>query len=155
MHTYAKLIVLLLFIFGVFHVLQAQKLNPQYDSLLAKKYGADSYGNKNYFFVLLKTGPTMIDDKSKVNKLFEGHMANIVRLAKEEKLIVAGPFGKNEMYRGLFILNTAKLEEAREMLSGDPAIQEGILEAIYIPWYGSAALPAYLESSWKMGKYSF
>ena len=150
-----RTLITLTLLLGIHNFMHSQKLNPQYDSLLARKYGADSYGNKNYYCVLLKTGPTMLEDKSRVSKLFEGHMANIVRLAKEEKLIVAGPFGKNELYRGFFILNTNKLEEAQEMLAADPAIQEGLLDAIYLPWYGSAALPAYLESSWKLGKFSF
>ncbi|HMG14584.1 MAG TPA: hypothetical protein VK590_03990, partial [Saprospiraceae bacterium] len=38
------------------------------------------------------------------DSLFTGHMNNIKRLAKENKLIVAGPFEKNlKNYRGLFI----------------------------------------------------
>ena len=33
-----------------------QKTNPNYDSTLAAKLGADDYGMKKYVFVILKTG---------------------------------------------------------------------------------------------------
>ncbi|WP_260392461.1 hypothetical protein [Empedobacter falsenii] len=39
-----------------------------------------------------------------INEKFRGHLDNINRLVKEEKLVVAGPMGKNEKnYCGIFI----------------------------------------------------
>jgi len=39
-----------------------------------------------------------------INEKFRGHLDNINRLVKEEKLVVAGPMCKNEKnYRGIFI----------------------------------------------------
>lgn len=49
----------------------------------------------------------------------KGHMANINRLAKEGKLIVAGPFDGG----GVFILNTTSTDEARLWLNTDPGVQ--------------------------------
>lgn len=67
------------------------------------------------------------------------------RLVKENKLIVAGPFKKNDKaYRGLFILNVKDLEEANKILETDPAIQAQLLNADVFQWYGSAALALYL-----------
>lgn len=81
-------------------------------------------------------------------------MSNINRLVELGKLIVAGPLGKNDKtYRGIFILNTTDLKEAEEMLQSDPAIKEKLLDAELYNWYGSAALPVYLDVSdkiWKM-----
>ena len=72
-------------------------------------------------------------------------MANIEKLAKEGKLVVAGPFYKNEKdYRGIFIFNVKTLEEAQALLETDPAISAKLLEAEMYQWYGSAALGEYL-----------
>lgn len=83
-------------------------------------------------------------------------MNNINRLVKEKKLIVAGPMVKNEKsFRGIFILNVSTLEDARLLLETDPAIKEGFLAPELFLWYGSAALPAYLEVSDKVWKIIF
>lgn len=128
--------------------------NPKYDKVLADSLGADEYGMKSYFFVILKTGTNKIEDKNLVNEIFRGHMNNIVRLVEEGKLIVAGPFDKNDKnYRGLFILNNIKtIEEAKELLQTDPAIKNGLLDYDIFIWYGSAALPEYLPFSDKIWK---
>ena len=130
-----------------------QGINPSYDSTLAKTLGADDYGMKSYIFVILKTGPNKIEDRVILDSLFAGHMNNINRLASDGKLIVAGPMGKNyNQYRGIFILNVTTFEEASELLQNDPTIREKILEAELYNWYGSAALPVYLETHKKIEK---
>jgi uncharacterized protein YciI len=134
-----------------------EKKGIEFDKELAEKLGADDYGMKSYYFVVLKTGPEKNKNKEFVNEAFSGHMSNINRLVKEEKLIVAGPFGKNnDQFRGLFILNNVKTEEeAKEILETDPAIKSGLLSYTIYPWYGSAALPMYLPYSEKVTKSKF
>lgn len=128
--------------------------NPHYDEDLAKRLGADDYGMKSYFLVILKTGPTVSADAEFIGKSFRGHMDNINRLAKEGQLVVAGPLSKNEReYRGIFILhNIATLEVVKEILQTDPAISNGILDYEIFGWYGSAALPEYLPVHDKISK---
>lgn len=128
--------------------------NPKYDSVLAEKLGGDAYGMKSYFFVILKTGTNTTEDKNLISESFKGHMKNMERLVKENKLIVAGPFGKNDKnYRGLFILNHIKsIDEAKDLLQTDPAIRSGLLDYDIFTWYGSAALPEYLPFSEKIWK---
>jgi uncharacterized protein YciI len=128
--------------------------NPNYDKELADKLGGDAYGMKSYFFVILKTGTNTTTDKELISKSFRGHLDNIHRLVEEDKIIVAGPLGKNEHhYRGIFILNNMKsLEEAKKMLQTDPAIKNGLLDYDIFSWYGSAALPEYLPFSDKIWK---
>lgn len=129
--------------------------NPDYDRALAEKLGADDYGMKSYILVMLKTGNHQITDKSLINQHFRGHMDNINRLVEEGKLIVAGPLGKNDQsYRGIFILDAPSFEEAEQLLVTDPAIKEGLLDYELYNWYGSAALPEYLEVSDKIWKVS-
>ena len=121
--------------------LHAQSTNKEYDSLLAKKLHADAYGMKKYYLVFLKTGPAGIPDKATLDSIFGGHMKNIQWLASQNKIVVAGPLGKNDnTYEGIFILNTDNKTEAEKMLETDPAIQLKLLTAEFYVWYSSAAL---------------
>jgi len=130
--------------------------SPAYDSLLAKKVGVDDYGMKQYVLVILTTGPSAITDKKIVDSLFKGHMANMGVLAKDSRLVVAGPFGKNDMkYRGLFVFNTGSIEDAKAWVATDPAVKSGLLDAVYVKWYGSAALMLVNDAHEKVQKKSF
>ena len=134
----------------------AQITNPNYDSTLAKTLGADDYGMKMYIMVILKAGSNTSADKETNDSLFAGHMKNINRLVDLKKLIVAGPFERNENnFRGIFILNVVSLEEAKQLLETDPAINANLLEPVLINWYGSAALPEYLKADDKIWKTKF
>lgn len=116
------------------------KPRPGFDAALAKKVGADKYGMRNYVIAFLRTGPTKIEDKAEVSKLFAGHLANMNRLAGEGKLAVAGPFSKDPDFRGMFILAVETIEEAKALVDTDPAVKSGMLQADYHKWWGSAAL---------------
>lgn len=131
----------------------AQDPSPEYDSTLAKQLGADEYGMKSYVLVILKTGPVDIQDKELRDSLFLGHFANMRRLAEEKKLVVSGPLAANERdYRGIFIFDVGTPEEAELLLQGDPTVTAGIFDAEIFRWYGSAALPTYLETAGKISK---
>ncbi|MGF1556770.1 YciI family protein [Paucihalobacter sp.] len=128
--------------------------NPNYDKALAEKLGADDYGMKRYFLVILKTGTNTTTNQELITTSFKGHMENINHLVKIGKLIVAGPLGKNnDGYRGIFILdNVNSIDEAKELLLTDLAIKNGLLDYDIYNWYGSAALPEYLSFSDKIWK---
>lgn len=134
------------------------KAQAIYDKSLAQKLGADDYGMKSYIFVALKTGErdTVVKDKKLRDSLFKGHMANIDRLVKEGKMVIAGPFGKNDKnYRGLFILNVKTVAEANTLLQSDPTIREKIFDVDVMPWYGSAAISEYLPVHDKIQKKTY
>ncbi|SMG24497.1 YCII-related domain-containing protein [Marivirga sericea] len=127
--------------------------NPNYDKSLADSLGADDYGMKSYSLVMLKSGGGNIEDKSKVDSLFRGHLDNIGRLAKEGKIIVAGPVEKNDRnYRGIFIFDVQDKAKVAELLQTDPAIKADLLAYDIYNWYGSAALSVYLETHSKIEK---
>ncbi len=133
----------------------AQPTNPKFDQALADSLGSDEYGMKQYVLVILKTGPQdkNITEKATRDSLFAGHFSNMGAMAKAGKLTVAGPIGKNDKtYRGIFILNVKTIEEARELTQTDPSIKAGIFDVELFPWYGSAALPMYLQYTEKVEK---
>ena len=149
-----KIILTLFFCVFISYSIFSQTLNPDYDSTLAQKLGADDYGMKSYVLVILKTGSNITTDQAFIDSCFRGHMNNISRLVDEGKLIVAGPLGKNEnTYRGIFIFNVSTIEEAEELVLTDPAINSKLLDVELYGWYGSAALPEYLPAALKIGKY--
>ncbi|KIA93955.1 MULTISPECIES: YciI family protein [unclassified Flavobacterium] len=147
-----KAIVLLVFLF-MNVIVFSQETEVKFDENLAKSLNADDYGMKKYVFCLLKSGTNTTASKEETKKLFEGHMANIGKLAKEGKLVVAGPFMKNDKnYRGIYIFNVATIEEAKALVATDPAINANLLEAELIPWYATAALQETLKIHEKIAK---
>jgi uncharacterized protein YciI len=151
-----KLITALLFLIVVFHNKTfAQATNKEYDSVLAKKLHADQYGMKKYVLVMLKPGTAKPSNDSQRDSVFRGHMANIKRLASEGKLILAGPFGENSPYEGMFIFNTESIEEAKSWTSTDPAVKGKYFEPEYLSWYGSAAIQEIMNIHQKIQKTSF
>lgn len=148
-----KKIILLLLICISAH---AQETKSTYDEKLAKELGADEHGMKMYVFCILKTGSNTTATKEEKAKYFEGHMANINRLAKEGKLAVAGPFEKNERnYRGIFIFNVTTIEEAQALVETDPAVKAKIFEVELTPLYCTAALMELSKIHDKIAKTKF
>ena len=90
---------------------------------------------RKYWFVMLTMGNNRTHDSATAAKIQEGHMANITRLYKEGKIKVAGPFGDNGNWRGLFIFDCADQAEVEKLLNTDPAIAAGRLAYEIHPWY--------------------
>jgi uncharacterized protein YciI len=132
----------------------AQSKNPQYDAQLAQKLGADEYGMKTYVMAFLKAGPNRSKDSVTRAELQKAHLKNILRLANEGKLIVAGPFLDDQPIKGIFIFNVTTIEEAKKLTETDPAIKAGSLIMELHPWYGSASLMATFEIHKKIEKKS-
>lgn len=125
-----------------------------FDPALAARLGADERGMKMYVLCILKTGPKNGEVKGKEREaIFAGHFANIGRMADEGKLAVAGPFEDNDKnWRGLYIFNVAKLEEAQQLVQSDPAVKAGVFVPELVPWYGSAAMMIVPETHKKIQK---
>jgi uncharacterized protein YciI len=90
-----------------------------------------------YVLGLLYRGEKWTPEKTEETaKIQEAHLANIGRLAKEGKLILAGPFSGGDDLRGLFLFDVTTIEEARALAETDPAVQAGRLRVDLIQWYG-------------------
>jgi uncharacterized protein YciI len=89
------------------------------------------------YFVFLKKGPNRKegDDKTpEIQELQKAHIANIQRLAKLGKLVVAGPFGDDGVLRGIFVFRVSSLAEAQELCATDPMIKIDRLVVELHPW---------------------
>lgn len=62
-------------------------------------------------------------------------MANIHKMAEIGKLKIAGPFGDDGNWRGIFIFDVESEEEVKELIKNDPAIQAGRLSYEIHPWW--------------------
>lgn len=125
-----------------------------YDAALAKSLGADERGMRSYVLVVLKTGPAKVPAGEERTQMFEGHMANIQRLANEGKLAFAGPLDGVDGWRGIFIFATPDIATAKTYVSTDPVIINGEMVAEYHKFYGSAGLMMMNEISRKISKES-
>lgn len=90
---------------------------------------------KRYWLVLLQKGPNRSQDSISAQKIQAAHMANINRLAKEGKLIMAGPMGIEDDLRGIFIMNCADSTELESFVKTDSAVITGRLIMKYYPWW--------------------
>jgi uncharacterized protein YciI len=113
---------------------------PQYDAELAKSLGGNDSGMRSYVLVILKTGPNKVAEGPARTKMFEGHFANMQRLAAEKKLAFAGPLDGALGRRGIFIMATPDIEQAKNYVATDPVIVSGEMVAEYHKLFGSAAL---------------
>jgi uncharacterized protein YciI len=129
-----------LFIATLAVLLTATLHGQTYDAALAAKLGADENGMKTYVMAFLKAGPNRDRPREEAQKLQAAHRANINRLAKEGKLVLAGPFADNGELRGIYIFDVKTVAEAQALTNTDPAIQAGQLVMELHPWYGSAGL---------------
>jgi len=90
---------------------------------------------KRYWLVLLQKGPNRNQDSISAEKIQTAHMANINRLAKEGKLIMAGPVGIEDDLRGIFLMNCADSSEVENFVRTDSAVITGRLIMKYYPWW--------------------
>lgn len=115
--------------------------------------GSTLYGQKTYTFVFLNTKPDKKElPKDEAQRIMQGHLDNINRLAKEGKLLIAGPF---EGGGGIFVLNTPSTTEATEWLSTDPGVKAERWNIELLPFKVSIGSLCTVDDSAKMVAYHF
>ncbi len=134
--------ILVVLFFGGFASTSAAADPPatKYDAELAARVGADEYGMRQYVLVILKTGPKPMPAGEERKKMFQGHMANMERLADAGKLVLGGPFDGTDGWRGLFVFAVPDIETAKQLTATDPVIVNGEMVAEYHKYFGSASL---------------
>jgi uncharacterized protein YciI len=95
---------------------------------------------RQYWFVLLTSGPSRAQDSVTAEKIQIGHLNNIKRLYMEGKIKVAGPFGEGDDplmkdWQGIFVFDCPTKDELEKLLNTDPAISAGRMVYHIKPWY--------------------
>lgn len=113
-------------------------MKPWFVLLLCIIFSSGYGQNKTYTIVFLNKKSDAVQlSQEESKKLMDGHMANIQRLAKEGKLLAAGPFDGGG---GLFIMNSTNVDEVKAWINTDPGVQAqrwNIEILPYEPRYGS------------------
>lgn len=92
----------------------------------------------SFILVLLVRPPNAPElSKEELDKLQQGHLDNMKRLAGEGKLFKAGPTedfsGRN--VRGILIFKTDSLDQAKEWVATDPSVKAGRLAPEFMKWF--------------------
>ena len=96
-----------------------------------------------YQFGLIRKGPKWTPERTpETQKIQEGHMANISRLAEAGSLVAAGPVEAAEAsdLRGIFVFKGVSRDEARKLADSDPAVQAGRLRLEFLDFVGTAGI---------------
>ncbi len=99
------------------------------------------YKMTEYVVGLLRKGPRWTPGSTpETQKIQEGHLENIRKMASGGKLVVAGPFTDNGDLRGIYVFHGVSMNEARTMVDADPAVKAGRLVVDLHPWYAGTGL---------------
>ncbi len=131
-----KILILAISCFFIAENLSAQVNNNAKTKAAGKTAAKTPEANiKQFWFVMLKKGNNRNQDSATAAKLQAGHMANINSLYYAGKLKVAGPFGDDGDWLGIFIFDCETKEEVEKLLATDPAISAGRLGYDIHPWW--------------------
>jgi uncharacterized protein YciI len=120
--------------------------------LLLMVVKADAQSSQ-YTFVFLNARTDKAElPEEEVKKIMDGHMANINRLAKEGKLIAAGPF---EGGGGIFIFKSSKIEEVKKWLQSDPGVQANRWRIEILPYTPRVGSVCSVNEPYQMTSYHF
>lgn len=84
---------------------------------------------RDYVFVLIRTGELSEPTPEQTRAAMAGHFANMTRLAEAGKLLIAGPLGEPKAepdHRGLWIFDAEKVKEGLALGKTDPAVEMGV-----------------------------
>lgn len=99
---------------------------------------AGGYEMTTYYVAFMRKGPAWTAERTaETEKVQQGHMALIRKLADEGKLVIAGPFADDGDLRGLFIFRVGSMAEAQALCDADPAVRAGRLKPEIHPWYAA------------------
>jgi uncharacterized protein YciI len=111
-----------------------------------------AFSQTHVFVFLNKRADKAELPKEEVDKIMDGHMANISRLAKEGKLLAAGPFDGGG---GIFIFNSRSTAEVSEWLQTDPGVKAHRWNVEVLPYYSRSGKIALVTEPIQMTNYQF
>lgn len=111
-----------------------------------------SFAQSHVFVFLNKHADRTELPKEEVDKIMDGHMANISRLAKEGKLLAAGPFDGGG---GIFIFNSKSAAEVEGWLQTDPGVKAQRWRVEVLPFYIREGKIGLVSEPYQMVNYQF
>ena len=123
---------------GVKAGLMVAEMHPWWSEDIFKKAVTEPLKMEAVYFGFLKKGPNRKEgdgDTPEIKKLQDEHIANIVRLAKMKKMVMAGPFGDDGELRGIFVFRVASMKEAQDLAATDPMIKIDRLRIDLHSWH--------------------
>ena len=128
----------LLVAFGFSAALSLMAAEPNAAAREETGVGPGGYEMTTYYVGFLYRGAKWTpEETAETRRLQEAHMANIVKMGAEGKLVIAGPFADNGDLRGLYVFRVGTAEEAKALVESDPAVQAGRLRFELHPWYAA------------------
>ena len=118
--------------------LMVAEMHPWWSEDIFKKAVTEPLKMEAVYFGFLKKGPNRKEgdgDTPEIKKLQDEHIANIVRLAKMKKMVMAGPFGDDGELRGIFVFRVASMKEAQDLAATDPMIKIDRLRIDLHSWH--------------------
>jgi uncharacterized protein YciI len=104
-----------------------------------------------FVFLNSRTDKAVLPE-AEVKKIMDGHMANIERLAKEGKLISAGPFDGGG---GIFIFKSKSIEQVNEWLKTDPGVVANRWRVEVLPYFPRVGSACAVGEPYEMVTYQF
>jgi len=104
-----------------------------------------------FVFLNKRTDKTELPE-AELKKIMDGHLANINRLAKEGKLISAGPFDGGG---GIFIFKSKSVEQVKEWLQTDPGVQANRWRVEVLPYFPHVGGACAVGEQYEMVTYHF
>lgn len=113
-----------------------------------------SYGqNDSFIFVFLNKKPDGEKlSQEQEDKLMEGHLANINKMASEGKLLAAGPFDGGG---GIFIFKSTSTKEVKGWIQDDPAVKANRWNIEVLPFRVRAGSVCAVSEPYEMVTYNF
>jgi len=118
----------------------------------AQEQTQPAYKMTTFQLCLLVEGPNAKTSQADPGEILASHLANLKALMATPKGVIAGPIGDQGRLRGVLVLRTATIDEARAIASNDPAVKAGLFAVEVHPWFAADEImkpiftPASLET---------
>jgi len=85
---------------------------------------------------LLKKGPKWTGSQTpETQTILHQHLVNVLAMLDQGKAVIAGPFGDDTDFAGIFILRASSAEEAKTWVDADPVIKSELFVPEMHPWW--------------------
>jgi len=100
--------------------------------------GDTTYVMKQYFFCMLKSVTDKPDiPQEEIMAIQSAHLAHLAQMGEDKQICVAGPLGEHPEWAGIVVFSVPTIDEARKLMSNDPAVKAGRLAFEIVDWWAA------------------